>query len=99
MLNVTARERRKMDPNQRSQTMARSEQEKLEKKIEKARSKEMNSDPITGASGSHPVGTGVGAVGGGIAGAAIGTVGGPIGAVVGAAIGATAGGLAGKAVA
>lgn len=55
-----------------------------------------NRDPITGASGSHPVGTGIGAAGGGAAGAAIGAIGGPIGAVAGAAIGAVAGGLMGK---
>ena len=56
-----------------------------------------NPDPVTGAPGSHPVGTGVGATGGGLAGAAIGTaLGGPIGGLAGAAIGAVAGGLAGK---
>jgi len=56
-----------------------------------------NSDPITGESGSHPVGTGIGAAGAGTAGAAIGgAVGGPIGAVIGAAVGGIAGGLAGK---
>ena len=39
-----------------------------------------NRDPITGAPGSHPVGTGVGAAVGGIAaGAAAGSVAGPIG--------------------
>ena len=59
-----------------------------------------NRDPITGAAGSHPVGTGVGAVAGGLAaGAAAGTVAGPVGTVIGAAIGAIAGGLAGKGVA
>ncbi len=58
-----------------------------------------NRDPITGAPGAHPVGTGVGAAGGGAAGMAIGAVAGPIGAAVGAAVGAVAGGLAGKAVA
>jgi hypothetical protein len=62
-----------------------------------------NPDPITGAPGSHPVGTGIGAAGGGAAGAAIGAVAGPpgaiAGAVVGAAIGAVAGGYAGKGVA
>jgi hypothetical protein len=62
-------------------------------------SERANRDPISGAPGSHPVGTGVGAAGGGAAGAAIGAVGGPVGAVVGAAVGAIAGGLAGKAVA
>jgi len=56
-----------------------------------------NLDPLTGAPGAHPVGTGVGAVGGGTTGAVIGAaVGGPVGAVVGAAIGGVAGGLAGK---
>lgn len=62
---------------------------------------EENRDPITGAKGAHPVGTGVGAaVGGMAAGAAAGTVAaGPIGTLVGAAAGAFAGGLAGKAVA
>ena len=59
-----------------------------------------NPDPITGAPGAHPVGTGVGAVAGGIAaGAAAGTVAGPIGTAVGAAVGAIAGGLAGKGIA
>ena len=58
-----------------------------------------NRDPLTGAPGSHPVGTGLGAAAGGVAtGAAIGTVAGPVGAVIGAAVGAVIGGLAGKAV-
>ena len=56
-----------------------------------------NRDPITGAPGAHPVGTGVGAGAAGAAGAAIGTaVGGPVGGAVGAVVGAIAGGLAGK---
>ncbi len=60
-----------------------------------------NRDPITGAPGAHPVGTGVGAALGGMAaGAAAGTLAaGPVGTMVGAAAGAIAGGLAGKAVA
>jgi hypothetical protein len=59
-----------------------------------------NRDPITGAPGAHPVGTGVGAaLGGAAAGAATGTVAGPVGTVIGAAVGAVVGGLAGKAVA
>ncbi len=59
-----------------------------------------NRDPITGAPGAHPVGTGLGAVAGGMAaGAAAGAVGGPVGAVAGAAIGAVVGGLAGKGIA
>jgi uncharacterized protein YcfJ len=60
-----------------------------------------NRDPITGAAGAHPVGTGIGAAAGGVAaGAAVGTLAaGPIGTAIGAAVGAIAGGLAGKAVA
>ena len=59
-----------------------------------------NRDPLTGAPGSHPVGTGVGAaLGGAAAGAAVGTVAGPVGTVAGAAVGAIVGGLAGKGVA
>src|SRR5829696_8613217 len=62
-----------------------------------------NPDPITGAPGSHPIGTGVGAAGMGAAGAAIGAAvsgpAAPIGAAVGAVVGAVAGGLAGKGVA
>lgn len=60
-----------------------------------------NRDPISGAPGAHPIGTGIGAAAGGIAaGAAAGTLAaGPVGTVVGAAVGAVAGGLAGKAVA
>ena len=59
-----------------------------------------NRDPITGAPGAHPVGTGLGAAAGGMAaGAAAGTVAGPVGTVVGAAVGAVVGGLAGKGIA
>lgn len=62
--------------------------------------KSANRDPLTGAPGAHPVGTGVGAaVGGAAAGALAGTVVGPVGTLVGAALGAVAGGLAGKGVA
>lgn len=62
--------------------------------------RDANRDPITGAPGSHPVGTGLGAAAGGVAaGAAAGTVAGPVGTVVGAAVGAVVGGLAGKATA
>lgn len=64
------------------------------------RHRDDNPDPITGAPGAHPVGTGLGAAAGGvIAGAAAGTVTGPVGAVAGAAVGAIVGGLAGKGVA
>jgi hypothetical protein len=69
--------------------------------------RDANRDPITGAPGSHPIGTGVGAAGGGAAGAAagaaIGAAAGPVGAVVGgvagAVVGALGGGAAGKEVA
>ncbi len=57
-------------------------------------------DPITGAPGSHPIGTGVGAAAAGAAGLAVGSivpgVGTILGGTIGAAIGAIAGGLAGK---
>ena len=56
-----------------------------------------NLKPITGGTGSHPVGTGVGAAGGAVAGAATGTAAaGPVGAVIGGAIGAATGALAGQ---
>jgi hypothetical protein len=59
-----------------------------------------NRDPITGAPGAHPVGTGLGAAAGGMAaGAATGSFAGPVGTAVGAAVGAVVGGLAGKGVA
>lgn len=59
-----------------------------------------NRDPISGARGSHPVGTGVGAVAGGAAtGAAVGSVAGPVGTAAGVVGGAIVGGLAGKGIA
>ncbi len=61
---------------------------------------EPNRDPISGAPGAHPVGTGIGAaLGGAAAGAVTGTAAGPLGTLVGAALGAIVGGLAGKSVA
>ncbi|MDM0050412.1 PA2169 family four-helix-bundle protein [Variovorax sp. J22R115] len=60
---------------------------------------EPNRDPITGAPGAHPVGTGLGAAAGALAGAAAGSLGGPVGSVVGLVAGAVAGGLGGKAAA
>ncbi len=64
------------------------------------RDKSRNPDLITGEPGSHPIGTGLGAVAGGAAaGAAAGTVAGPVGTIAGAAVGAVVGGLAGKGVA
>jgi hypothetical protein len=67
---------------------------------EKQTGRDANRDPITGAPGAHPVGTGIGAaVGGAAAGAAAGAVAGPAGSIAGAAVGAVVGGLAGKGVA
>jgi hypothetical protein len=64
------------------------------------RGHDANRDPLSGAPGAHPIGTGVGALAGGAAsGAAIGSVAGPVGTAVGAAVGAVVGGLAGKGVA
>ena len=60
------------------------------------RGKDSNPDPITGAPGSHPVGTGVGATGGAVTGVAVGgAVGGPVGAAVGGVVGTIAGAAAG----
>jgi len=64
-------------------------------------------DPITGAPGSHPIGSGVGAAGGTaagvLAGAAIGSavpgIGTVVGGVVGGIVGGMGGGLAGKGIA
>lgn len=56
---------------------------------------DMNRDPISGAPGSHPVGTGVGGMGGAAIGAAVGSAFGPIGTLVGGAIGTIAGAAVG----
>jgi len=76
---------------------------------DKTYSRDENShpDPITGAPGFHPIGTGVGATGGGLAGAAAGAaigsvvpgIGTLVGGVVGTIAGAAGGGLAGHAIA
>ena len=69
----------------------------------KDRGRDTNPDAITGAPGSHPVGTGIGAATAGAAGAAIGSVipgvGTVVGGAIGAVVGAVAGGYAGKAAA
>ena len=68
--------------------------------FERERNADANRDPLSGAPGAHPVGTGLGAAAGGLAaGAAAGTVAGPVGTLVGAVAGAVIGGLAGKGVA
>lgn len=58
-----------------------------------------NLDPLSGAPGAHPIGTGLGAAGGAAAGAVAGAVAGPIGAAVGLLAGGIVGGLGGKGVA
>ena len=63
-----------------------------------------NPDAITGEPGSHPVGTGAGALAAGATGLAIGAavggpVGAPLGAAIGAVVGAVGGGYAGKGIA
>lgn len=71
--------------------------------VDEERERDTNPDPITGAPGSHPVGTGIGAAAAGAAGAAIGSVipgaGTVVGSAIGAVVGAVAGGYAGKATA
>jgi uncharacterized protein (TIGR02284 family) len=69
-----------------------------------AEDRDLNRDPLTDETdvrqtASHPVGTGIGAVGGAAAGAAAGSVGGPAGMAVGGTIGAVVGALAGHAAA
>lgn len=67
------------------------------RKFEPANNRDDNPDPITGAPGSHPVETGVGAAAGSLAaGALLGAAGGPAGAAAGAVVGGLVGGLAGK---
>jgi hypothetical protein len=70
-----------------------------EKKIDLPPTGDRNADPITGAPGSHPIETGIGAAAAGVAaGMAVGAFTGPAGAAIGAAVGAVAGGYAGKGV-
>lgn len=60
----------------------------------------LNSDPVTGEHGSHPVGAGLGAAAGGaLAGIGLGAAVGPVGAAIGAVVGGVAGAFAGKNVA
>lgn len=56
-----------------------------------------NPDPITGAPGSHPVGTSIGSASGAATGAALGAIGGPVGAIIGGVAGAIVGGGVGHA--
>ena len=62
-----------------------------EKKVDVPPTGARNADPISGAAGSHPIETGIGAAAAGAAaGMAVGAFTGPIGAAVGAAVGAAA---------
>ena len=70
----------------------------VQHQAEKQKVRDLNLDPITRAPGSHPVGTGVGAVGGLAAGVVVGSVAGPLGTLVGGVVGTVVGGLAGKTV-
>ena len=54
-----------------------------------------NPDPITGAPGSHPLGTGIGTGSGALTGAALGMIGGPVGAAIGLIAGGITGALVG----
>jgi hypothetical protein len=73
---------------------------KKNRSTEDARAAARNEDPISGQSGAHPVGTGLGAAAAGAAAGALGgAVAGPVGAAIGAVAGGIAGGYAGKAVA
>src|SRR5690606_20820328 len=59
-----------------------------------------NPDPITGEPESHPLGTGVGAMGAGVAGAVLGTaVAGPVGGVIGSPVGGILGAWGGHSLA
>jgi hypothetical protein len=70
-----------------------------EKKVDLPPTGPRNADPITGAPGSHPIETGIGAAAGGaVSGMALGSAAGPVAAAIGAALGAVAGGYAGKGV-
>lgn len=74
--------------------------ETMVEELEVERDSDLNRDPITGAPGSHPVGTTMGGLGGAAAGAvAGGAIGGPVGAAVGGVVGAVAGAAAGHGIA
>ena len=64
--------------------------------LRKHEDRDMNRDPISGAPGAHPIGTGVGAAGGAAAGLMVGSVAGPAGTTIGGVVGAIVGALAGK---
>ena len=68
--------------------------------LDKDKTAKPNTTSASNPLGTHPVGTGLGAVAGGAAaGALAGTVAGPVGTAIGAVAGAVAGGMAGKGIA
>ena len=68
---------------------------RIERDDKTPNSPDRNPDPLTGAAGSHPTGTGIGSASGAAAGAAIGSVGGPVGAIIGGVAGAVTGAVIG----
>jgi hypothetical protein len=72
--------------------------EAFDKQTARIEAKVMNRDPITGAPGSHGVGTAIGTTGGVAAGAALGSLAGPMGTAVGGLVGAIVGAAAGHSV-
>jgi len=89
---VSARAMRKVH---RAEEELGRERELFEKKAMRIERQVMNRDPITGAPGSHGLGTGVGTASGAVVGVAIGSFAGPAGTAVGGFLGAIIGALAG----
>lgn len=85
--------------NEKDRDDLKSEKRRKRDLAEARKDKDANPDPITGAPGSHPIGTGIGSASAGTAGAAIGAMAGPAGAIAGAVVGAVVGGLIGHGVA
>lgn len=88
--------KKRIEPNSKvsenQKPMDTNEENKIEEKI----NVNANQDPITGETGSHPTGSGLGAAAGATAGVMVGTViAGPVGAMVGATIGGVVAGTAG----
>lgn len=63
--------------------------------VDKAEAKAMNRDPLSGATGSHPVGTAIGTTSGAVAGAFAGAIAGPVGTALGGFVGALVGAVIG----
>ncbi len=100
---VTDEEARRADEKRAADEQRAAEENLVDRELNKT-NPDANPDPMTGAPGSHPVGTGIGAAAAGTAGVAIGTAiapgpGSVIGGAIGAVVGAVAGGYAGKGIA